>query len=145
MIQTPSVSPTVIVGVVVVVVIAGVLAVIVLAGQTKGIHFVISGSLDIPVTRSPIESAVHNRRPIDYRASAGEVPEDISGGLFLFVADLVRLQTQKLTQAAGLPGSKMIPADHALRCCLALKLWSIEQIGRASCRARVERSSGARG
>jgi hypothetical protein len=39
----------------------------------------------------------------------------------------VRLQTQKLTQAAGLPGSKMIPADHALRCCLALKLWSIER------------------
>src|SRR5467141_2354241 len=49
------------------------------------------------------------------------------GGLFLFVADLVRLQTQKLTQTAGLPGSKMIPADHALRCCLALKLWSIER------------------
>src|SRR5438445_10015254 len=49
------------------------------------------------------------------------------GGLFLFVADLVRLQTQKLTRAAGLPGSKMIPADHALRCCLALKLWSIER------------------
>src|SRR5438309_611145 len=49
------------------------------------------------------------------------------GGLFLFVADLVRLQTQKLTQAAGLPGSKMIPADQALRCCLALKLWSIER------------------
>ena len=49
------------------------------------------------------------------------------GGLFLFVADLVRLQTQKLTQAAGLPGSKMIPADHALRCCLALKLWSMER------------------
>src|SRR5207248_5929504 len=49
------------------------------------------------------------------------------GGLFLFVADLVRLQTQKLTHAAGLPGSKMIPADHALRCCLALKLWAIER------------------
>src|SRR6266852_4068856 len=49
------------------------------------------------------------------------------GGLFLFVADLVRLQTQKLTQVAGLPGSQMIPADHALRCCLALKLWSIER------------------
>src|SRR5580700_5161745 len=49
------------------------------------------------------------------------------GGLFLFVADLVRLQTQKLTHAAGLPGSKMIPADHALRACLALKLWSIQR------------------
>ncbi len=49
------------------------------------------------------------------------------GGLFLFVADLVRLRAEKLAQAAGLPGSKMIPAEHALRCCLALKLWSIER------------------
>ncbi len=49
------------------------------------------------------------------------------GGLFLFVADLVRLHTDKLAQAAGLPGSKMIPAEQALRCCLALKLWSIER------------------
>jgi transposase len=49
------------------------------------------------------------------------------GGLFLFVSDWVRLQTHQLTQAAGLPGSKMIPAEHALRCCLALKLWSIER------------------
>jgi hypothetical protein len=49
------------------------------------------------------------------------------GGLFLFVADLVRLQAQKLAQGAGLPGSKMIPAEHALRCCLALKLWSLER------------------
>jgi len=49
------------------------------------------------------------------------------GGLFLFVADLVRLQAQKLAQGAGLPGSKMIPDEHALRCCLALKLWSLER------------------
>lgn len=49
------------------------------------------------------------------------------GGLFLFVADLIRLGAEKLAQAAGLPGSKMIPAEHALRCCLALKLWSIER------------------
>lgn len=49
------------------------------------------------------------------------------GGLFLFMADLVRLGTDKLAQAASLPGSKMIPAAHALRACLALKLWSIER------------------
>src|SRR6266851_9119003 len=80
MIQTPSVLPAMIVRVVVVVVvvIAGVLAVIVLAGQTKGVHFVISGSLNTPVTRSPIEGAVHDRWPVDYRAAAREVPEDIS-------------------------------------------------------------------
>src|SRR6266478_9707998 len=59
----------------------GLLAAILLAGhrQSKRIHFVVSGSLDISVTRSPIEGAVHNRRPIDHRAPAGEVPEDISG------------------------------------------------------------------
>jgi hypothetical protein len=49
------------------------------------------------------------------------------GGLFLFVADLVRLQVDRLAQAAGLPGSKMIPAEPALRCGLALKLWSLER------------------
>ncbi len=49
------------------------------------------------------------------------------GGLFLFLADLVRLGTPKLARAAGWPGSQMIPAEHALRACLALKLWSIER------------------
>jgi len=47
------------------------------------------------------------------------------GGLFLFIPDLVRLGMAKL--AAGLPGSQMIPAEHALRSSLALKLWSIER------------------
>jgi len=49
------------------------------------------------------------------------------GGLFLFVPDLVRLKLDQLAQSAHLPGSKMIPAEHALRSCLALKLWSIER------------------
>jgi hypothetical protein len=49
------------------------------------------------------------------------------GGLFLFIADLVGLETEKLARSAGLPGSKMIPAPHALRAGLALKLWSIER------------------
>ena len=49
------------------------------------------------------------------------------GGLFLFVADLVRLGAAQLAAAAALPGSKMIPAQHALRAALALKLWSIER------------------
>jgi hypothetical protein len=44
------------------------------------------------------------------------------GGLFLFVPDLVRLGTSTLARAAGLPGSAMIPNEHALRSCLALKL-----------------------
>ncbi len=49
------------------------------------------------------------------------------GGLFLFVEELVRLQLPQLAHAARLPGSKMIPAEHALRAALALKLWSIER------------------
>jgi hypothetical protein len=49
------------------------------------------------------------------------------GGLFLFLPDLVRLQLEELASGAKLPGSKMIPASHALRCALALKLWSIER------------------
>lgn len=49
------------------------------------------------------------------------------GGLFLFVEELVRLQLPQLACAARLPGSKMIPAEHALRAALALKLWSIER------------------
>src|SRR5881396_4111617 len=49
------------------------------------------------------------------------------GGLFLFVPDLVRLKLDRLAQTTHMPGSKMIPAEHALRSCLALKLWSIER------------------
>jgi hypothetical protein len=41
--------------------------------------------------------------------------------------ELVRLELDALARAARLPGSKMIPAPHALRCALALKLWSIER------------------
>jgi hypothetical protein len=49
------------------------------------------------------------------------------GGLFLFLPELARLHLDTVAKAAALPGSKMIPASHALRCCLALKLQSIER------------------
>jgi transposase len=49
------------------------------------------------------------------------------GGLFLFLPDLVRLNIDAVAKDTGLPGSKMIPAGHALRASLALKLWSIER------------------
>jgi hypothetical protein len=51
----------------------------------------------------------------------------VCGGLFLFVPDLVRLHLDTVAQTARLPGSRMIPAGHALRACLALKLWAIER------------------
>jgi len=52
--------------------------------------------------------------------------ETACGGLFLFVPGLVALNLESLSKVAGLPGSRMIPAGHALRSMLALKLWSVE-------------------
>jgi transposase len=49
------------------------------------------------------------------------------GGLFLFIPDLVRFELEALAVGAKLPGSRMIPAAHALRASLALKLWAIER------------------
>ena len=51
--------------------------------------------------------------------------QTVFGGLFLFVPGLVRLDLEGLAGAASLPGSKMIPASHALRSMLSLKLWSV--------------------
>jgi hypothetical protein len=41
--------------------------------------------------------------------------------------DMVKLNLPELATVAGLPGSKSIPASHALLSTLALKLWSIER------------------
>jgi transposase len=49
------------------------------------------------------------------------------GGLFLFIPELVQLHVDALARAAHLPGSTMIPAAHALRASLALKLWALER------------------
>ncbi|HTZ40459.1 MAG TPA: hypothetical protein VMB77_09890 [Syntrophales bacterium] len=49
------------------------------------------------------------------------------GGLFLLVPDLIQLNFDHLAASAHLPGSRMIPATHALRASLSLKLWSIER------------------
>jgi hypothetical protein len=49
------------------------------------------------------------------------------GGLFLFLPALARRPVEDLAEAAALPGSAMIPPAHALRACLALKLWSLER------------------
>jgi hypothetical protein len=53
--------------------------------------------------------------------------QTVFGGLFLFIPGLVKLNLEGLADAAGLPGSKMIPASHALRAMLSLKLWSVER------------------
>ncbi len=49
------------------------------------------------------------------------------GGLFVFVPWLVRLDLDGLVAAAGLPGTRMIPAAQAVRAALALKLTSTER------------------
>ena len=49
------------------------------------------------------------------------------GGLFLFLPALVRCDFPALVDMAGYPGTKMIPATHALLSILGLKLTSIER------------------
>lgn len=77
-----------------------------------------------PIGVGPTIEAVANVR--DFVLAPREFTTRV-GGLFLFIADLVRLQTEALALDAKLPGSRMIPAAHALRAALALKLWSIER------------------
>lgn len=45
------------------------------------------------------------------------------GGLFLFMPFLASIPFDRLINQAGLPGTKMIPAGHAMRSLLALKLF----------------------
>jgi hypothetical protein len=79
---------------------------------------------DRPAKTGPTVEAVADARAfvLDNRKF-----ETACGGLFLFVAELVRLGLDSVSAKAGLPGSRMIPATHALRSAMALKLWSIER------------------
>jgi Transposase DDE domain len=77
-----------------------------------------------PVSVGPTAEAVADVR--DFALSPREFTTRV-GGLFLFVPDLIRLGCEELALNAKLPGSRMIPAGHALRASLALKLWSIER------------------
>jgi len=45
------------------------------------------------------------------------------GGLFLFLPYLAQMQFEQIIHQVGLPGSQMIPAAHAMRSLLALKLF----------------------
>jgi hypothetical protein len=45
------------------------------------------------------------------------------GGLFLFCKYLAEIPLEQIAQKCALPGTKMVPADHALRSLLALKLF----------------------
>lgn len=77
-----------------------------------------------PVGVGPTREAVADVR--NFALRAGEFTTKV-GGLFLFIPDLIRLNFAALAKSAKLPGSRMIPAEYALRAALALKLWSIER------------------
>jgi len=77
-----------------------------------------------PVGVGPTTEAVADVR--NFALRTGEFNTRV-GGLFLFIPDMIRLNLDALAKAAKLPGSRMIPAEHALRASLALKLWSIER------------------
>jgi hypothetical protein len=74
-------------------------------------------------------------RPQSPRASSADVADvrtvDLSarefrtqfGGLFLFLPFLARIPWGEIVKGADLPGSQMIPAEHALRSLLGLKLF----------------------
>ena len=77
-----------------------------------------------PLGVGPTAEAVADVR--DFVLTTGEFTTRV-GGLFLFIPDMIRLNQDALAKAAKLPGSRMIPAEHALRASLALKLWSMER------------------
>ena len=87
-----------------------------------------------PLPRRLDEERIHQPRPTaepvtDVRAfvlPSTRFTTDV-GGLFLFLPDLVRLGVDGLAGKSGLPGSRKIPAAHALRASLVLKLWAIER------------------
>lgn len=76
-----------------------------------------------------------DERPARVRPQAAQVADvrrlDLSprefrtkfGGLFLFVPYLAAIPLEKLLAQAGFPGSAMVPAAHAMRSLLALKLF----------------------
>jgi len=89
---------------------------------------------------APLPRRLDEERPEGYSGPAVQPIADVRcfsleerefttqcGGLFLFVPDLVKLNLPELATVVGLPGSKSIPAGHALLSSLALKLWSIER------------------
>ena len=74
-------------------------------------------------------------RPQASRAARAEVADvrtlDLSprqfrtrfGGLYLFLPYLAQIPFERLIEGAGLPGTRMVPAPHAVRALLALKLF----------------------
>ena len=73
-----------------------------------------------PPTIHPDAAAVANVAALDLSSHKFRTR---FGGLFLFLPTLVTAHLDHLLSQAGFPGSKMIPAAHALRSLLGLKLF----------------------
>ncbi len=75
------------------------------------------------------EERLHRPRPLSdqvadvrtFRLTEGEFSTH-AGGLFLLLPLLVRLGLDRLVTRCGFPGTRMIPASHAVRAALLLKL-----------------------
>src|SRR5881296_959574 len=77
-----------------------------------------------PPTVKPEMGAVADVRRLDLSPRSFRTP---LAGLFLFVPLLHRIDLVQVVTAAGLPGSRMIPAEQAVRSLLALKLMGAER------------------
>src|SRR5260370_30371325 len=72
-----------------------------------------------PLTLKPEAAAVANVRQLDLSSRSFRTR---LGGLFLFVSLMRSLDLEQVARKARLPGSRMIPAQQALRSLLGLKL-----------------------
>ena len=79
---------------------------------------------DRPVTVKPEIAAVADVRNLDLSPRSFRTTQ---AGLFLFVPLLHSIDLRRVIDQAGLPGSRMIPAEQALRSLLALKLLGAER------------------
>jgi len=75
---------------------------------------------DRPVGTRPTAADVANVRQLNLEPRRFRTK---FGGLFLFLPYLAEVPFDKMLQRAEFPGSKMVPAGHALRSLLALKLF----------------------
>ncbi|EFK06491.1 conserved hypothetical protein [delta proteobacterium NaphS2] len=75
-----------------------------------------------PATTKPTAGATADVRQLDLS------PRKIQtkfGGLFLFMPFLANIPLDEILDDVGFPGSKMIPAGHAIRSLLGLKLFDL--------------------
>jgi hypothetical protein len=73
-----------------------------------------------PAAVRPQEAAVADVRLLDLSERQFRTK---FGGLFLFVPYLAAIPLETMLERAGFPGSKLVPAAHAMRALLALKLF----------------------